>query len=83
MRSLIVGSVAMALMMTSALAQVGGPSGINPSTNSAMQIGQHAAADDAKLGNDASQKNKADDKAYGAMLKRLPDKPYDPWHGVR
>jgi hypothetical protein len=46
-----------------------------------MQIGQHAAAD-AKLG-DSNLKSKSDDKAYGAMLKRLPDKPYDPWHGVR
>ncbi len=81
MRSLIVGSVVMALMMTSALAQVGG-GGLSPSTSSAMQIGQHAAAD-SKLGSDSNQKVKADDKAYGAMLKRLPDKPYDPWHGVR
>ena len=25
------------------------------------------------------QKSKADDKAYNAALKTLPDKPYDPW----
>ncbi|MGO9699229.1 MAG: hypothetical protein ACLPX7_08210 [Xanthobacteraceae bacterium] len=79
MRSLIVGAV-MALMMGNALAQVGAP-GLSPGTSSSMQIGQHVAAD-AKLG-DSGQKSKADDKAYGAMLKRLPDKPYDPWHGVR
>jgi hypothetical protein len=32
--------------------------------------------------NDA-QKPKADDKAYNAALKSLPDKPYDPWRGAR
>jgi len=26
---------------------------------------------------------KADDKAYRDALKRLPDKPYDPWQGTR
>jgi hypothetical protein len=26
---------------------------------------------------------KADDKAYRSALKGLPDKQYDPWHGVR
>jgi Spy/CpxP family protein refolding chaperone len=25
---------------------------------------------------------KADEKAYKAALKGIPDKPYDPWHGV-
>jgi hypothetical protein len=29
------------------------------------------------------QKTRADDKAYNAALKSLPDKPFDPWHGVR
>jgi hypothetical protein len=29
------------------------------------------------------QKPKADDKAYNAALKNLPDKPYDPWQGAR
>lgn len=28
-------------------------------------------------------KPKADDKAYNAALKSLPDKPYDPWAGAR
>jgi hypothetical protein len=27
-------------------------------------------------------KPKADDKAYNAALKQLPNKPYDPWHGL-
>jgi hypothetical protein len=26
---------------------------------------------------------KADEKAYGAALKSLPNKPYDPWSGTR
>jgi hypothetical protein len=30
-----------------------------------------------------SQKTKADDKAYNAAIKSLPDKPFDPWHNVR
>jgi hypothetical protein len=29
------------------------------------------------------QKPKADDKAYNAAIKSLPDKPYDPWQGAR
>ena len=29
------------------------------------------------------QKPKADDKAYNAAIKNLPDKPYDPWQGAR
>ncbi len=30
-----------------------------------------------------AQKPKADDKAYNAALKSLPNKPFDPWHGAR
>jgi hypothetical protein len=26
---------------------------------------------------------KADEKAYAAALKTVPDRPFDPWHGVR
>jgi hypothetical protein len=29
------------------------------------------------------KKSKADDKAYQAALKNLPDKPYDPWNSMR
>ena len=31
----------------------------------------------------AEQTPKADDKAYNAALKSLPDKKYDPWHAAR
>jgi predicted transcriptional regulator len=45
------------------------------------QIGQHV---DKSEQNEAKQpKVKADDKAYGAALKNIPDKKYDPWHGMR
>ena len=29
------------------------------------------------------QKPKANDKAYNSALRNLPNKQYDPWHGVR
>jgi hypothetical protein len=32
---------------------------------------------------DTSSAPKADDKAYNAALKSLPNKPYDPWAGAR
>jgi hypothetical protein len=31
----------------------------------------------------AGQTPKANDKAYNAALKSLPDKPFDPWRGTR
>ena len=49
--------------------------------NNQANIGQHAAAAAAKGGGD--EKVKANDKAYNAALKNLPDKHYDPWRGVR
>jgi CHASE1-domain containing sensor protein len=49
--------------------------------NNQANIGQHAAAAAAKGGGD--EKVKANDKAYNAALKNLPDKQYDPWRGVR
>jgi hypothetical protein len=48
--------------------------------NAAEKIGQHAAKAN---GGDDSTKAKANDKAYNAALHNLPDKQYDPWHGVR
>ena len=33
--------------------------------------------------NQKSAPPKANDKAYNAALKNLPNKQYDPWHGVR
>jgi hypothetical protein len=50
--------------------------------NNQANIGQHAAAASAKASG-GEEKVKANDKAYNAALKNLPDKQYDPWRGVR
>lgn len=74
MRWLIAG---LALGLTTAVAQAQ----INP---------QQSQMNGARIGQDAAHKfeektdrPKANDKAYNAALKNLPDKQYDPWHGVR
>jgi hypothetical protein len=50
--------------------------------NHQANIGQNAAAATAKAGG-GDEKAKANEKAYNAALKNLPDKQYDPWRGVR
>jgi hypothetical protein len=50
--------------------------------NNAAKLGEHAAATNGKGATDET-KVKANDKAYNAALKNLPDKQYDPWRGVR
>jgi hypothetical protein len=50
--------------------------------NAAGQIGQHASGAQS-LSDKGDPKLKANDKAYNAALRNLPDKQYDPWHGVR
>lgn len=44
-------------------------------------IGQALVAA-SKLDGSGEQKAKANDKAYNVVLKNLPGKLYDPWHGV-
>ena len=81
MRSLIgsvIAGLGIALTTASAQAQVGGASGISPSMGTA-QIGQHASSNSRQ----SEPKVKANDNAYHSALKSLPDKKYDPWHGVR
>jgi hypothetical protein len=76
MRWLIAG-VALALAASGAQAQLASPS--QPVLSGAGQIGQHT-------GNgheEKEQKVKANEKAYDAALHNLPNKQYDPWHGVR
>jgi hypothetical protein len=82
MRLLIVGlaGLAMALTTTSAPAQV--PSPQQAALNSNSQLGQHAGNALAAKPEDQT-KVKANEKAYNAALRNLPDKQYDPWHGVR
>jgi hypothetical protein len=47
----------------------------------ASRVGQHAGNAGAQGGGDGTVK--ANDKAYNAALKNMPDKQYDPWRGVR
>ena len=80
---LLVGSLALAAVVcaaaTTASAQV------NPQQsqmNRNADIGRHAAEANTR-GNSDEPKNKANDKAYNAVLRNLPDKQFDPWRGVR
>ena len=75
MRWLLAGLV-LAFAASSANAQLGPP---NTALNSAGQIGQHGT----RAQTDNEQKPKANDKAYNSALQNLPNKQYDPWHGVR
>jgi len=49
----------------------------------ANSVGQHAASATAQGDKSDASKPKANDKAYNAALRNLPDRQYDPWHGVR
>ncbi len=70
----------MALMMASAQAQVGSSQN---QLGAASQVGQHAERASQQGDKSDAGKLKANDKAYNAALRNLPDKQYDPWHGVR
>lgn len=72
---LLIAALAIALMMASAHAQ--------SSQFPGSGIGKHAAKADERSDKSDQQKPKADDKAYNAALHNLPNKQYDPWHGVR
>ncbi len=77
MKFLIAG-VIMAVLMASAQAQMA------PQTSQmqgASAIGQSAGRSNQDPSGE--QKVKANEKAYNSVLKNLPDKQYDPWHGVR
>ena len=79
--SILVAGLALAAGNVAAQAQYGTP-GVSPGTSASQGIGQHAAA--AGANNSAAEpKVKANDKAYNSALKNLPDKPFDPWRGVR
>ncbi len=77
MRPLIAG-----LTLVAALAAAM-PAGAQQQTQmtNASRVGQHAAG--AGSQGNADTNVKANDKAYNAALKNLPDKQYDPWRGVR
>lgn len=72
--TLVIALAAVALMTAGAQAQMGGFGG--PGGGKQHQSQPPPDKNDAK-------KLKADDKAYNAALKTVPDKKYDPWHSVR
>jgi len=65
-------ALALTVMTAGAQAQMGGGS---PAA-SRQPFGNH------NTGPKDPPKAKADDKAYTSALKGLPNKPYDPWHGI-
>lgn len=79
--SVIITGLALAAGIVAAQAQQGTP-GVSPGTTASQGIGQHASTANAKGAADET-KVKANDKAYNAALKNLPDKQFDPWRGVR
>jgi hypothetical protein len=72
----LAATLALALMTASAHAQLGA---IAPGSN----VGQHVSTANEKGSSNDPAKAKANDKAYNAALQNLPNKQYDPWHGVR
>jgi opacity protein-like surface antigen len=72
--TVLIASAAM-LVMTSAQAQDAGGMG-------AGGFGGRHHGQQQKNAKAATPTPKADEKAYNAALKRIPDKPYDPWHGI-
>jgi hypothetical protein len=73
----LIAAAAVVLTTANAFAQA-------PGTLPSSQIGRNAQrnVDQADAAKNAGQK-KSDDKAYNAALHNLPNKEYDPWHGVR
>jgi len=78
---LLVGSVTLAAMVCAATA-VSAQTPQQSQINQAANVGRHASDSSGKLGSD-EPKVKANDKAYNAALRNLPDKQFDPWRGVR
>lgn len=65
-------ALALTVMAASAQAQMGGAPGGG---------GRHSTGNSSEKSKEPP-KPKADDKAYSSALKGIPDKPYDPWHGI-
>jgi Skp family chaperone for outer membrane proteins len=77
MKRLLIAAVILTAAAMQAEAQTPGSAATN-----AGRIGQHVDNANAR-GADNAPKVKANDKAYNAALRNLPDKQYDPWRGVR
>ena len=78
---LLVGAVALAAIICAATT-VSAQSPQQSQMNNAANVGHHASDASAKASAD-EPKVKANDKAYNAALRNLPDKQFDPWRGVR
>ncbi len=77
---LAIAALAAALTLTGAHAQSMGGSGFGGGGGGIGGGRKHQQKSTDKT---AEQKPKVDEKAYAAALKGLPNRPYDPWHGVR
>ena len=74
-----IAALILAAAVTSAQAQMGQLNQMNNAAN----VGRSAAADGKKNTAADAAKVKANEKAYNSALRNLPDREYDPWHGVR
>ena len=74
---ILAAASALAALTVAAQAQQG--AGMAPPTS---RLGQSAASASDKM-HEESKAVKANEKAYNSVLKSMPDKPYDPWRGVR
>jgi hypothetical protein len=81
MRMITLTGVALALMVTSVDAQGVGDGGGLGGTLPGGPGGRHHGQQQKKA-DSQTPKPKVDEKAYSAALKEIPNKPYDPWHGV-
>jgi hypothetical protein len=79
--SILVAGLALAAGIVVAQAQ--STPGVSPGTTASQGIGQAASKSNANANASDEPKVKANDKAYNAALKNLPDKQFDPWRGVR
>jgi hypothetical protein len=74
---ILVAAWVLAALTVAAQAQQG--PGMAPASS---RLGQSAASASDKM-QEESKAAKANEKAYNSTLKNMPDKPYDPWRGVR
>jgi hypothetical protein len=79
--SFIIAAMVLGLILSNSQAQsMGGAGGVSGGGGMGGGGRNHQRKTDNKP---AEQKPKVDEKAYAAALKVLPDKKYDPWHGMR
>jgi hypothetical protein len=70
---ILAAALALSVMVAAAQAQMGSPGG-GGATRQPFDKRNQKSSEPARP--------KADDKAYSSALKSLPDKQYDPWHGM-